>query len=168
MIIAEYTPLWLDAFLMAPFRWPQSATLGLWLGCAFLAIYSTCLGEGIRFLLMKAHKHYYKGLQDNTMHYHKLSMQALHSGKKDAYLAANTLAHDSFGKSFFAGASVGMAMLLPVPFCLSWLALRFEGIAVHTIPFSEKTVGYVFIFLILYIFSRIIFSKCKKIFYCFQ
>ncbi len=147
---------------MAPFRWPTSATMGLWLGCAFLAIYSTCIGEGIRFLLMMVHKQYYHGLSDKTMHYHKLSMKALHSGEKEAYLAANKMAHDSFGKSFFASASVGMAMLLPVPFFLAWLSLRFEGIVVHTIPFTEQTVGYVFVFLILYILCRILFANIKK------
>ncbi len=147
---------------MAPFRWPSSATFGIWLGCTFLAIYSTFIGESIRFLLMKAHRRYYHGLSDNTLHYHKLSMKALHSGQKDAYFAANKMAHESFGKSFFAGASVGMAMLLPVPFFLAWLALRFEGIAVHTVPFTENTVGYVFVFLTLYIICRIIFAKFKK------
>ncbi len=152
----------LDSFLIAPFRLPSSAVFGLWLGCAILAFYCTLLAEGIYLLFMTVHKKYYHGLSDDTMHYHKLSMKALHSGNKEAYLAANKLAHDKFGKSFFAKASVSMAAVAPVPFALNWLSLRFEGIDVHTIPFTEKSVGYVFVFLILYIVERIAFSKFRK------
>ncbi len=157
----ENIPL-LDSFFIAPFRWPNSAVLGLWLGCAILAFYCSLIGETIYVLFMKVHKKYYHGLSDETLHYHKLSMKALHSGNKEAYLAANKLAHDKFGKSFFAKASVSMATLTPVPFVLHWLSLRFEGIAVHSIPFTEKSVGYVFVFLTLYIFERIIVSKIRK------
>ncbi len=152
---------WLDTFLILPFRLPSNATIGLWLGCAILALYCTIIGEGIRYLFMKIHSKYYSGFTDKTKHYHDLSMKALHSGQKDAYLAANKLAHDNFGKGFFAKASVSMAILLPVPFALNWLSLRFEGIIVHTVPLIEKGVGYVFVFLIQYIVLRIIFSKIR-------
>ncbi len=162
MNFSLYIPSWLDTFLVAPFRWPSSAYIGFWLGCAFLAIYSIAIGELIRILLMAAHRRYYSNLNDKTLHYHKLSMKALHCGEKEAYFAANRLAHDNFGKSFFAKASVSMAMLLPVPLCLAWLSLRFEGVEIYTIPFTEKAVGYVFVFLISYIILRIAFAKVKK------
>ncbi len=151
----------IDHFLMFPFRLPSSATLGLWIGCAFLALYCTIIGEGIRYLFMRMHKKYYSGFSDKAKHYHELSMKALHCGDKESYLAANKLAHDNFGKGFFARASVSMAILLPVPFALNWLSLRFEGIIVHTVPFIEKGVGYVFVFLILYIILRIVFSRLR-------
>ncbi len=159
--MTELFPI-LDSFLIAPFRWPSSAIIGLWLGCIILALYCTLIGEGIHYLFMAMHKKYYSGLSDETMHYHDLSMKALHSGNKEAYLASNKMAHEKFGKSFFARASVSMAILLPVPFALNWLSLRFEGVIVHTIPFTEKGVGYVFVFLISYIILRIIFSKIRK------
>ncbi len=152
----------LDSFLMLPFRLPSSAVLGLWLGCIVLAFYCVLIGEGIRYLFMAMHKKYYTGLSDDTIHYHDLSMKALHSGNKEAYLAANTMAHEKFGKSFFARASVSMAILMPVPFALNWLSLRFEGITVHKVPFTEKGVGYVFVFLISYIILRIVASKVRR------
>ncbi len=161
MDITYYTLL-LDKFLIFPFRLPSSAVMGIWLGCLILSFYCTLIGEGIRYIFMKAHNKYYTNLSDETERYHKLSMKALHSGEKEAYLAANKMAHDSFGKSFFAKASVSMTILLPVPFALHWLSLRFENITIHTIPFTEQNVGYVFVFLILYIIWRIIFSKFRK------
>ncbi len=152
---------WLDTFLIIPFRLPHNAALGLWLGCAILAFYCAIIGEVIRYLFMRIHNNYYTGFSDKAKHYHDLSIKALHSGEKQAYLAANKLAHDNFGKGFFAKASVSMAILLPVPFALHWLSLRFEGIIVHVVPLIDKGVGYVFVFLIQYIILRILFSKFR-------
>ncbi len=152
-------PPWLDAILIAPFRWPQQAELGLWLGCALLALYSVAMGKCIYKLLQKIHGKYYSDMQDEMSHYHKVSMKALHVGNKEAYFAANSLAHDQFGKHFFARASISMASLVPVPFALSWLSLRFEGLTLYTIPYTELNMSYVFVFLSCYIILRLSLSK---------
>lgn len=155
-------PAWLDAFLIAPFRWVPDPIAGLWLGVAFVCVYSVLLGESASALLFWTHRGYYERLQDEVVKAHNLSVAALRAGNKEAYTAVNTQAHEHFGRAFFAQAAVGMASLWPVPFALAWLSLRFEGIAVHRIPFTERTVNYVFVFLLLYIPLRIGFSRLKK------
>ncbi len=152
-------PTWLDAFLIAPFRWPSAAEVGFWLGCAVLALYCIGIGKIIHTSLQKLHEKYYTAMQDDMQHYHSISMKALHLGNKEAYFAANKMAHEKFGKHFFARASISMASLVPVPFALAWLSLRFEGLSLYTLPFSELSMGYVFVFLTCYIVLRITWAK---------
>ncbi len=152
-------PAWLDALLIAPFRWPNVAEWGLWLGCAVLAFYCIGIGKIIYIGLQKLHNTYYTSMQDDMQHYHGISMKALHLGNKEAYFAANKIAHEKFGKHFFARASISMASLVPVPFALAWLSLRFEGITLYTLPHTEINMGYVFVFLTCYITLRITWAK---------
>ena len=158
MDLAAVLPAWLDALLMAPFRWPASAELGLWLGSAFLALYCTVIGELCAAGLFFLHKKYYLSMQDGMIRYHNISVDALHAGNKEVYKAANKLAHEDFGKTFFAQATIGIASLWPVPFALGWLSLRFEGIDLYAIPGTGLRLGYVFVLLSLYIVIRVTFS----------
>lgn len=162
MNIASFLPAWLDAFLIAPYRWPPADIYGMWLGSALLAFYCVVLGEVISTSLYLLHHKYYDSMQDRMHHYHNLSVQALHAGDKKAYLAANKLAKEDFGKSFFAQATIGIASLLPVPFALAWMSLRFEGIVLYTVPLIGIKAGYVFVFLSMYIVLRIYFAKKIK------
>lgn len=162
MDLAALVPPWLDALLIAPFRWPASALIGIWVGSAFLAAYAILIGELSSAALYRLHARYYNSMQDSMMRYHNISVEALHSGNKDVYLAANKLAQDDFGKSFFAQATIGFASLWPVPFALGWLALRFENITLYEVPYTDVRLGYVFVFLILYIAMRIFFSLRLK------
>lgn len=162
MNFAAIIPLWLDAFLIAPFRWPGWDHAGMWLGSALLAFHCTVIGEYFAAGLYFLHRRYYSGMEDNMVRYHNLSVDALHAGNKEAYLAANKLAQEDFGKSFFAQATIGFASLWPVPFALGWMSLRFEGIGMYTIPGTELRAGYVFVFLSLYILIRIFFSRYVK------
>jgi hypothetical protein len=162
MDLAALIPAWLDALLIAPFRWPASPKLGLWLGSGFLAFYCLALGELVAAALFLLHHRYYSGMQDKMVHYHNLSVQALHAGDKEAYLAANKLAQEDFGKSFFAEATIGFASLWPLPFALGWMATRFEGIPVHIVPILHLEAGYVFVLLTSYIVMRVLFSRYLK------
>lgn len=162
MDLASLTPAWLDMLLISPFRWPASPYVGIWLGSAFIAIYCTLLGELFSAGLFLLHHRYYSSMQDKMVHYHNISVQALHAGDKQAYLAANKLAQEDFGKSFFAQATIGFASLWPLPFALGWMAIRFEGIPLYTVPFTDLQAGYVFILLSLYIAIRILFSRYGK------
>ncbi len=158
----NFLPSWLDAFLIAPFRWLNHAETGLWLGCALLALYCIGIGKAIYGLLQCLHGNYYHGMQNEMLRFHTVSMKALHAGNKEAYFAANEMAHENFGKHFFARASMSMASLVPVPFALSWLSLRFEGITLYTLPFTKLTMGYVFVFLSCYIVLRILWGKTES------
>ncbi len=160
--ISFWIPLWLDTFLIAPFRWPNDAQTGFWLGCALLALYCVIIGKIIYALLQRIHGKYYNNMQNDMQQYHKASINALHAGNKEAYFAVNTLAHDSFGKHFFARASISMASLMPLPFALAWLSLRFEGLELYSIPYTSLSMGYVFVFLVCYITLRLSWASIQK------
>ncbi len=162
MDFAALVHAWLDAWLIAPFRWPASAEAGLWLGAALLALCCLLLGElsaGLAYLWQRRRL---EAMQAGVLRYHNLSVDAIHAGDKEAYLAINRTAHDEFGKSFFAQAGVGMASIWPLPFALGWMALRFEGIPVYAVPGTSLHAGYVFVFLTCYIAERILFARLRK------
>jgi hypothetical protein len=162
MDLASLLPPWLDACLIAPFRWLSAPFLGVWLGSAFLCAYCVVIGEMTSALLFWGNRNYYTRLQDEVVKAHNLSTRALHAGDKEAYLAVNRQAHEHFGKAFFAQAALGMASLWPLPFALGWMSLRFSGIGMYSIPYTEKELGYVFVVLTLYIPARILFARMRK------
>ncbi|MDR2574422.1 MAG: hypothetical protein LBC94_08820 [Desulfovibrio sp.] len=162
MDFASLIPVWLDAFLIAPFRWPADAHAGMWLGSALLAFYCLLIGQCTAAALYSLHRKYYAASDSEMLRYHKLSMDALHAGNKDAYLAANTLAREHFGKSFFAGASRGLTSLWPLPLALGWMSLCFEGIALYAVPVLGYEAGYVFVLLTAYIVLRLCWGKVKR------
>jgi len=162
MDFALFIPSWLDALLIAPFRWPSGAYAGMWLGSVFLSFYCLLLGEITATVLYLLHHRYYAIDDSGMLHFHRISIDALQAGNKEAYLAANTLAREHFGKSFFAGAALGVASLWPLPFALGWMALRFEGIVLYNIPGFGYGAGYVFVLLTVYIALRLCFSRVKK------
>lgn len=162
MDVAALIPAWLDQFLISPFRWPHSPQLAMWLGSALLCAYCTFIGECTATLLYWCNRRYYAEQQDALVRAHNLSVDALQSGDKASYTAINKEAHELFGKTFFAQAAMACSSLWPVPLALAWMALRFEGIEVHTLPFTDRPLGYVFVFFSLYIPCRIVFSRLKK------
>jgi hypothetical protein len=127
-----------------------------------LSFYCLLIGEGTAALLYLLHHKVHDADTSGMLRFHRLSMEALRAGDKKAYLAANTLAHDHFGKSFFAGAALGLASLWPLPFALAWMGLRFEGIVLYELPWEGYGAGYVFVLLAVYIFSRLCFGRVKK------
>lgn len=162
MDFSAFLPGWLDSLLIAPFRWVENPEAALWLGSAVLAFAVLLAGELTAAVIFICHRSRIAAMQKKVMHYHNLSVDAVHAGDKESYLAINKLAHDEFGNSFFAQASVGMGSIWPVPFALAWMSIRFEGIPVYTIPWTDLHAGYVFIFLTVYIAERILFGRVKK------
>ena len=162
MDFAAALPAGLDAFLIFPFPVPPDPLWGVWLGCAILSLYTVVIGEATAALLYWLNRRHYAKTEDEMVRAHNNSVAALHAGDKESYLAINKTAHEHFGKSFFAGAAVGMSSLWPLPFALAWLSLRFEGVDLFSVPFMERPTGYVFVMLALYIPERIVFSRLKK------
>ena len=158
-------PAWLDALLILPFRLPDDPHLGFWLGSFLLALICLVLGELTSALLFFLRR-LFRGQEanrhlDDLVRYHNLSVQAIHEGNKEAYLASNALAHEHFGRHFFAQAANGLAGLWPLPFALAWLAQRFEGLTLYVLPHSTIGLGYVFVLLTCYIGLRLLFGRIK-------
>lgn len=156
-----FFPEWLDALLIAPFRLPASPHAGIWLGSAVLALWCLLLGELTRAVLFLLQHRRFSRMQDEMVRYHNLSVDAIHAGNKEAYLAANSLAHETFGNSFFAQAATGLASVWPVPFALGWMAQRFEGLALYAVPGTTRTLGYVFVLFSVYMAERLLFARIK-------
>ncbi len=162
MNFATLVPAWLDALLIAPFRLPDSALIGFWLGCTTLAVLCLITGELTSALLFLLHHKRFTTMQDEVLRYHNLSVDALHSGNKEAYLATNKMAHERFGQSFFALGTLGLASIWPLPFALAWLSLRFEGVEILAVPGTSLHLGYVFVLLVCYIAVRLLFGRCRR------
>ncbi|MDL2316125.1 hypothetical protein LJC59_03480 [Desulfovibrio sp. OttesenSCG-928-A18] len=159
---------WIDAFLIAPFRWPGNEYLGFFLGVILLNFYTISIGELTGAVLFLLHHRYFSSMQDNMVRYHNLSVDALHSGNKEAYIAANKMAHEDFGKSFFGQATIGFATLWPLPFALGWMSKRFEDVVLWNLPWPKISIRYPFVVIGLYIVMRILLSKRKKHFALFR
>ena len=154
-----------DAFLITPYRWPQDPVLGWWLGTFILALWSTILGEITLAIAFRANRFHVTKTTKEMAEYHDRSMNALKAGNKGAYKAINKLANEAFGKTFFLQIAMASAALWPVACALGWMQARFSNIRFplpFNLPVLGETAGYAFIFIPLYILTRIIFGKFKR------
>ena len=88
-------------------------------------------------------------------------MEALKSGDRPAYEAANTVANEAFGKSFFMQVALSATFFWPIFFALGWMQYRFLEIA-FPLPFIGFSLGYTGVFVILYIAAYVIFKAVKR------
>jgi hypothetical protein len=165
MVMAAELFFVIDAWLIAPFRWTGSASLGFLIGTAILAIECVLLGRVSLFCVDRAHSRIGQKYDKEAARHQDLSLKALAENNKAAYLAQNQMAQEAYGKSMSLAVGRLCASLWPVFIALSWMRMRF-----HDIPFplpkwlslGEKSVPYVLIFLILYIAARIAFGRLER------
>ncbi len=155
----------IDQILIAPYRWPENPMAGWWLGTVILALWATLLGRATMALVMRVNlSHVKEGLAEINMR-HTQSMNALKAGDKEAYKAINKLANEAYGKTFFLQIAMAAATLWPIPLALGWLQLRFSEVRFPlplNIPMVGDRVGYAFIFIPMYILTRILTAKVMK------
>lgn len=99
-------------------------------------------------------------VNEEVVRYQNLSQDAFTVGDKATYKAANKLANDAFGKSFFMQFGFSAAFLWPVFFVLQWMQTRFGEVE---FPFLslDYTVGYACIFIPLYVAAYLGFKRIK-------
>ncbi|MBW1680074.1 MAG: hypothetical protein JRF59_05625 [Deltaproteobacteria bacterium] len=156
---------WVDAFLIAPYRWPQYPAAGWWLGTALLAVWCTLLGEFTLAVCHRANRDHLRRVTRQTLEHHEQSLNALKAGDKEAYKSINRLANDAYGKTFFLQIAMASSALWPVALALGWLDLRFSEVEFTLpafLPLAGGSVKYPFIFLPLYILTRILFSEARR------
>ena len=88
-------------------------------------------------------------------------MEALKAGDRPAYEAANKLANEAFGKSFFSQVALSATFVWPIFFALGWMQHRFLEVE-FPLPFTSFSLGYIGVFLILYIVAYVIFKPVKR------
>lgn len=140
----------LDPYLIYCYRLTGHVAADFVIGTLVLACIAMLIGE---FTVFLAFRFTHKRLGEKTAEaekYQNLSMDALKAGNKEAYQAANTLAKDAFGHSFFQQLALSAAFLWPVFLALAWMQYRFLEVE-FPIPGTTWSLGFIGAFIIIYI-----------------
>lgn len=152
--------LWADPYLIRLYRLTGYAPADFVIGTFVLALMAVIIGEctiSVAYLL--ARKRIEK-VTDETIRYQNLSIDALTSGDKQAYQAANRLANDAFGHSFFMQIALSAAFLWPICFALAWMSYRFAELE-FPVPYLHFALGYIAVFLFLFVAAYFVFKPVK-------
>jgi hypothetical protein len=151
----------LDPYLIWSYRITGHTGVDFVIGTFVLACISLLIGEltvALAFLFAR------KRLEEKTAEaeeYQNLSMDALKAGNKEAYEAANKLAKDAFGHTFFQQVALSSAFLWPVFFALAWMQHRFLEMEVP-LPLLPISLGFIGVFIIIYVATFILFRQVKR------
>jgi len=153
--------LYLDPYLIWFYRLSGSAEVNFLLGTLALAVLSLLVGEFTAFLASFIVRRRFEQVAGEAKRYQDLSMEALKSGDRPAYEAANQVANEAFGRSFFMQVALSATFFWPIFFALGWMQYRFLEIA-FPLPFIGFSLGYTGVFVILYIAAYVIFKAVKR------
>ncbi|MCX5874432.1 MAG: hypothetical protein NTY51_14540 [Deltaproteobacteria bacterium] len=151
----------LDSFLISFYRLTGYALIDFLAGTFLLAFISVVIGEfsiSLAFLWTRRHIEH---IQNEMVRYQNLSIEALASGDKESYSAANKLANDAFGKTFFMQIGLSSARVWPAFFAVAWMNTRFFEVDFE-IPFTDWAIGYIPIFIVLYVGAYFVFKPIRN------
>jgi hypothetical protein len=150
----------IDPFLIWFYRITGYAPVDFFIGTLVLAFIALLIGEySISVIFLATRKHIDRSTQD-AIKYQNMSVDALTHANKQAYSAANKLANDAFGHSFFQQIALSAAFLWPIPFALAWMQYRFLGVEFH-IPFTGYSVSFIAVFVLVYVVAYFLFKPLK-------
>ena len=152
--------LFLDPYLIRLYRITGYAWVDFFLGTLALAFVVLIIGEFTISLAFLASRKRIERVTDEAVKYQNLSMEALAAGDKEAYRAANRLANDAYGRSFFMQLALSAAFLWPICFALVWMGYRFSGLE-FPLPFTGLSMGYMGVFILLYVAAYQAFKRVK-------
>ncbi|MBM4289130.1 MAG: hypothetical protein FJ135_13495 [Deltaproteobacteria bacterium] len=153
--------LWLDPYLIWFFRLTDHAGLNFFLGTAAMAGLALIMGKLSSALIVAGSRRHTQELTDKAKKYQDLSIQALEVGDRQAYEAANKMANEAFGKSFFLGVAQSAGFFWPIGLVLAWMQYRFFGIA-FPVPGLDWSVNFIGVFIPLYILCWVLLSRGKR------
>jgi hypothetical protein len=153
--------LFLDPYLIWFFRLTGQAEWNFLLGTLMVALLALLVGEFTSFLASFLVRRHFTQVAGEAKKYQELSMEALKAGDRPAYEAANKLANDAFSKHFFMQLALSATFFWPIFFFLGWMQYRFFELE-FPIPFTGYSLGYIGIFILLYIPVYILFKKIKR------
>lgn len=150
----------IDPFLIWFYRITGHALLDFFIGTFVLALITLIIGEfSISAIFLATRKHIDQSALD-AIKYQNLSMDALAHADKQAFTAANKLANDAFGLSFFQQIALSCAFLWPIPFALAWMQCRFLGVD-FPVPFTGYSVSFIPLFVLNYAAAYFLFKRVK-------
>jgi hypothetical protein len=153
--------LWLDPYLIWFYRLSDSAEVNFLLGILALAVLCLLVGEFTSFLALLIVRRHFEQVSGEARRYQDLSMEALKAGDRPAYEGANKLANEAFGKSFYSQVALSATFVWPIFFALGWMQYRFLDLT-FPLPFIGFSLGYIGVFILLYIAAYFIFKPVKR------
>ena len=154
-----------DGFLITFYRISGYGLIDYFIGTTILAFLCIVIGELSISLAIRFNKRYLDSMSKEMKEKEMLSIAAYRAGDKDGYKSLNKQATDVWGKHFFTMVAYSAGILWPIPFALGWMQARFSGVEFDlAFPFSlifGKSVGYLFTFIPIYIFCRILFKYMR-------
>jgi len=119
------------------------------IGTFVLAFLAVMLGELTTAVGLLINRRHLEKATEEMVRYQNLSVDAIGANDKAAFKAANKLANDAFGRTFFMQVAVSAAFVWPVFIALTWMGSRFADVEFR-LAFTDRTVGYVAVFVPLY------------------
>lgn len=150
----------IDAVLISLYRLTGVGLPDFFIGTFLLAFIAVVVGELTISALFLINREHIEKINDEVIRYQNLSMDALAAGNKEAYKAANKLANDAFGKSFFLQIALSAGFVWPALFAVIWMSYRFSGIQFE-ILFTNLTVNYICPFVAMFAAAYLVFKKVK-------
>ena len=152
--------LMIDPYLIWFYRITGYTFVDFFIGTFVLAWIALFMGEitiSLSFLIVRQK---IESVNQRMGKYQAMSMEALEAGDQETYKAANKLANDAFGRSFFMQIALSAAFLWPIFFALEWMSLRFSDVEFELL-FSTRTMGFTGVFILMYALAYIAFRKIK-------
>ncbi len=153
--------LWLDPYLIQLFRLTGLTWVNYLLGNLAVASLALLTGEFTSFLASQLVRRRLAEVGDEAANYQNLSLAALKTGDRPAYEAANQVANEAFSKSFFMQLALSATFFWPSFFVLGWMQYRFFELE-FPIPFTGLSLGYIGVFILLYIPVYLLFRQVKQ------
>ena len=152
---------WIDPYLIWGYRITGHALADFLLGTLAAAVLALLVGEFTSCLASFLVRRRYQEVAGEAKKYQDLSMEALKSGDRPAYEAANQVANEAFNKSFFMQVALSATFFWPVFFILGWMQYRFLEVE-FPLPFVGFSLGYIGVFILLYIPVYILYKQTKR------
>jgi hypothetical protein len=149
----------IDPVLIAPYRLFDEPMVGFWVGTTVLAAWCLLLGELTLLVAYALNYRHVREANEEMVHKHNLSMDALKAGDQEAYRATNQLANEAFGHAFFRSLALGIASLWPLFLGAHWLSLRFPDFRFKVVGALE--VNYLGPFILCYLVVRIVYGRFR-------
>jgi len=147
-----------DPYLIMFYRLTGHAGVDFCIGTLVLAVIALLIGEATVYTAFWFTR---KRLDEKTAEankYKDLSIEALKAGNKEAYQAADRLAKDAFGHSFFQQVALSSAFLWPIFFALAWMQYRFFELE-FPIPGTTRSLGFIGAFIIIYLAAYLAWKR---------
>ena len=156
--------IYLDHAFIPFYRLVKDPVLAYFIGTFLLAVLCVVIGELLVGLAIYLNRYHVKKLTHDLIHWNNLAVEAVKKGDSDAYHTFNKEANDVYGKLFFLSIAHSAACLVPIPFVLAWMQMRFGTVEFplpFTVPGLGSSVNYVFTFVVLYLPAYWLFKKIK-------